>query len=153
MFGLFQNKNSLKTQENQGFPAPAPQSEIFLSGKGDNGKGGRDYVSELFEEVETVEDHNEYFCSIAEVVSIVVLGSTGGLKNVNQIYKWAECEHVSGFLKEKFGINRIPCCYWLLVLLIMVKTDTLNQYLRKWALSWRQKLWRQSSKGRAYWMQ
>lgn len=52
---------------------------------------------------------------------------------VSQIHQWAESEHVSEFLKEKFGINHIPCYYWLLVLLKMVKTDTLNQCLMKWA--------------------
>ena len=53
--------------------------------------------------------------------------------NVSQIHQWAESERVSEFLKEEFGINHIPCYYWLLVLLKMVKTDTLNQCLMRWA--------------------
>lgn len=93
----------------------------------------RTTLTDFFEEVETTEEYNGYFCSIAEAISIVVLGSLCGLKNVSQIHQWAESERVSGFLKEKFGINYIPCYYWLLVLLKMVKTDTLNQCLMRWA--------------------
>ena len=42
-------------------------------------------LTEYFEEVETTEEYNGYFCSIAEAISIVVLGSLCGLKNVSQI--------------------------------------------------------------------
>lgn len=88
---------------------------------------------DLFEDVETTEEYNGYFCSIAEAISIVILGSLCGFKNVSQIHQWAGSERVREFLKEEFGINHIPCYYWLLVLLKMVKTDTLNQCLMKWA--------------------
>lgn len=93
----------------------------------------RKTLIEYFEEVETTEEYNGYFCSIAEAISIVVLGSLCGLKNVSQIHQWADSERVKEFLKEKFQINHIPCYYWLLVLLKMVKTDTLNECLMKWA--------------------
>jgi len=93
----------------------------------------RTSLTDFFEEVETTEEYNGYFCSIAEAITIVVLGSMCGFKNVSQIHQWAASERISGFLKEKFGINHIPCYYWLLVLLKMVKTDTLNQCLMKWA--------------------
>ena len=93
----------------------------------------RTTLTDFFEEVETTEEYNGYFCSIAEAISIVVLGSLCGLKNVSQIHQWAASERVSEFLKEKFGISHIPCYYWLLVLLKMVKTETLNQCLMKWA--------------------
>ena len=93
----------------------------------------RTTLTDFFEEVETTEEYNGDFCSIAEAISIVVLGSLCGLKNVSQIHQWAASEHIREFLKEKFGINHIPCYYWLLVLLKMVKVDTLNQCLMKWA--------------------
>ena len=88
---------------------------------------------DFFEEVETREEYNGYFCSIAEAISIVVLGSLCGFKNVSQIHQWAASERVKEFLKEKFQIRHIPCYYWLLVLLKMVKTDTLSKCLTKWA--------------------
>lgn len=91
---------------------------------------------DFFEEVETTEEYREYngyFCSIAEAISIVVLGSLCGLKNVSQIHQWAESERISEFLKEKFKIRHIPCYYWLLTLLKMVNTDTLSRCLTEWA--------------------
>ena len=83
-----------------------------------------------FEAAEINEEYNGYFCSIAEAVSLVV---PGGLKNASQIHRRTASERVREFLKEKFQINHIPCCDWLLVLLKMVKTDTLNGRLMKWA--------------------
>ena len=35
-------------------------------------------------------------------------------------------------MKEKFAIERIPCYYWLLSLLKMVKPESLNQCLSRW---------------------
>ena len=70
---------------------------------------GKQKLVEYFEEVETNEEYNGYFCSIPEAISIVVLGSICGLRNTSQIHQWAESEKVAGFLKEKFGIDHIPC--------------------------------------------
>ena len=85
----------------------------------------RTTLIDFFEKVETTEEYNGYFCSIAEAVSIVVLGSLYSFKNISQIHQWAKSERVREFLKDKFTINHIPCYYWLLVLLKMVKTDIL----------------------------
>ena len=38
---------------------------------------------EYFEDVETAEEHSGYFYSVGEALTIVVLGSFCGLKNVN----------------------------------------------------------------------
>ena len=88
---------------------------------------------EYFEEVETVREYNGYFCSISEAISIVILGSLCGLRNTSQIHQWAESDKVAEFLKEKYGIEHIPCYYWLLSLLKMVKPESLNKRLMKWA--------------------
>ena len=93
----------------------------------------RTTLVDFFEDVETTEKYDGYFCSIAEVIGTVVLGSLCGFKNVSQIHHWAENAHTREFLKEKFQIEHIPCYYWMLVLLKMVKTDTLNQCLTRWA--------------------
>lgn len=93
----------------------------------------RTTLIDFFEEVETTEEYNGYFCSIAEAIGIVVLGSLCGFRNVSQIHHWAENARVKEFLKEKFQIERIPCYFWLLTLLKMVKPDTLNQCMMKWA--------------------
>ena len=52
---------------------------------------------DFFEEVETREEYNGYFCSIAEAISIVVPGSLCGFKNVSQIHQWAASERVKEF--------------------------------------------------------
>ena len=72
---------------------------------------GKQKIVEYFEEVETSREYNGYFCSIPEAISIVVLGSICGLRNICQIHQWAESDSVSELLKEKFGIEHIPCYY------------------------------------------
>ena len=94
---------------------------------------GKQKLVEYFEEVETKQEYNGYFCSIPEAISIVVLGSLCGLRNISQIHQWAESDKVAGFLREKFGIEHIPCYYWLLSLLKMVKPESLNKCLMNWA--------------------
>lgn len=88
---------------------------------------------EIFEEVETVVEYSGYYYDVSDAITIAVLGSVCGLKNVSQIHQWAESERTREFLKEKFGIERIPCYYWLLSLLKMVKPDSLNRCLSRWA--------------------
>lgn len=45
---------------------------------------GWNYMKEIFEEVETSRAYNGYFCSIAEAISIVVLGNICGLRNIDR---------------------------------------------------------------------
>lgn len=92
-------------------------------------------ITEYFEEVETEEEYNGYFCRIPEIITIVILGSMCGLKNVSQIHQWAANDRVSEFLKEKFGINHVPCYYWILCMLKMIKTETLNKCFANWVYS------------------
>ena len=87
---------------------------------------------EYMEEVESEREYDGYYYSLGEALTIVVLGSLCGLKNVSQIHQWAESERTREWLKEKFAIERIPCYYWLLSLLKMVKPESLNQCLSQW---------------------
>lgn len=93
----------------------------------------REEFISYFEDVELTETHTGYYYSVAEAIGIVVIGSICGLKSIKQIHQWAENERTSEFLKEKFGINRIPCYYWLLSLLKIAKPESLNRCLMKWA--------------------
>lgn len=92
-------------------------------------------ITEYYEEVETQEEYKGYFCSIPEVITIVILGSICGLKNVSQIHQWASNDRVSEFLKEEFGINNVPCYYWLLCLLKIIKPESLNRCFINWVYS------------------
>lgn len=92
-------------------------------------------ITQYFEEVETTKEYNGYFCSVAEAITIVILGSICGLKNISQIHQWADSNKVKEFLKEKFAISTVPCYYWLLCLLKLVKPESLNHCFIKWAES------------------
>lgn len=92
-------------------------------------------ITEYFEEVELTEEYDGYFCSVADVITIAILGSICGLKNINQIHQWAASDRVSEFLKEKFGINHVPCYYWILCLLNLIKPESLNRCFANWIYS------------------
>ena len=91
---------------------------------------------DFLEEVEASDSYDGYIYSIGQAITITVLGSLCGLKSIRQIHQWAESDAVRSLLKEKFAIERIPCYYWLLSLLKMVKTESLAQCLSKWAASY-----------------
>lgn len=92
-------------------------------------------ISEYFEEVETEEEYDGYFCSVADAITICILGSICGLRNVSQVHQWAANDRVSEFLREEFEIDHVPCYYWLLCLLKLVKTESLNACFMSWAYS------------------
>ena len=90
---------------------------------------------EYFEELETEQAYDGYFYSVAQGITIVILGSLCGLKNVRQIWLWATNAKVREFLKERFQIERIPCYYWLLCLLKMIRPASLNKCFAAWVAS------------------
>jgi len=92
-------------------------------------------IHDYFAEVETVQEHNGYFCSVGEALTVVIIGTLCGLRNVSQINQWSENEKVRGFFGRYFGIERIPCYYWMLCLLKLIEPKSLNQCLMKWAQS------------------
>ena len=92
-------------------------------------------LKDYFSDVETTREHNGYFCGVLEALTIVILGSFCGLKNVNQIHQWASNARISEFLAEHFEIKSIPCYYWLTCLLKIIKPKSLNQCFMRWAQS------------------
>jgi len=94
-------------------------------------KGLKDY----FSDVKATKEHNGYFCSVWEALSIVILGTFCGLKNVNQIHQWATNARVSEFLSKHFEIKVVPCYYWLICLLKMIKPKSLNRCFMRWTQS------------------
>ncbi len=92
-------------------------------------------ITEFFEELEIEREYSGYFYSVATGITIVILGSICGLRNIHQIWVWASNERVREFLKEKFHIDCIPCYYWLLCLIKMVKPAALNKCFTAWITS------------------
>ena len=92
-------------------------------------------ITEYFEDIELYEEYDGYFCSIPDIITIAILGSICGLRNIHQIHQWATNDRVSEFLKEKFGIDHVPCYYWILSLLKYVKPESLNRCFADWVYS------------------
>ena len=92
-------------------------------------------ITKYFTDVETTKEHIGYFFSAGEALILVILGSLCGLKNVSQISQWAENECVKEFLSKHFGIEKVPCYYWLLCLLKMIEPKSLNRCLMNWVQS------------------
>jgi predicted transposase YbfD/YdcC len=95
-------------------------------------------ITKYFEEVEAKEENKEYegyFCSLAEVLTISILGTLCGLKNMKQIHQWSINERSKKLLKTHFGINHIPCYYWQLKLMQMIKVESLNECFINWVTS------------------
>jgi predicted transposase YbfD/YdcC len=88
-----------------------------------------------FDEVETQKEHNGYFCSVKETLTIVVLGSFCGLQNVKRIHQWASNTRVKEFLLNYFGIMAVPCYYWILCLMKLVLPKSFNKCFINWVLS------------------
>ena len=83
----------------------------------------------------TEKEYDGYYYKISEVITIVILGCICGLRNLQQIHQWAVKERTSEFLKEEFGINRIPCYYWLTCILKIIKPESLNKCFENWVRS------------------
>jgi hypothetical protein len=96
---------------------------------------GREQIQEYFSEIETTKEHHGYFCSVGEALTIVIMGSMCGLQITSQIHQWASDRRVGAFLSEHFGIRAVPCYYWLLCLLKIIKPESLNRCFMKWVQS------------------
>lgn len=92
-------------------------------------------ITEYFADVETTQEHNGYFFSVGETLTIVILGTLCGLRNTSQIHQWAAHSRVSEFLEKYFKIKNVPCYYWFLCLLKIVSPKSLNQCFANWVQS------------------
>ena len=92
-------------------------------------------ITKYFTDVQTTKEHTGYYFSVGEALTVVILGCLCGLKNVSQISQWTENERIREFLSKHFGIEKIPCYYWLLCLLKMIEPKSLNQCLMNWVQS------------------
>lgn len=87
----------------------------------------KNLIAHFFEDVETTKEYDGYFYKVADAITIVLLGSICGLKNISQIRQWASSGRIKEFLKEKFQIQAVPCYYWLLCLMKLIKPESFNR--------------------------
>lgn len=92
-------------------------------------------IQDYFTEVDMEEAHDGYYYSVGDVITVTILGSICGLKSVKQIHTWAVNDRIREFLKEKFNIERLPCYYWFLCLLKLVKPDSMSRCFTAWVQS------------------
>jgi len=89
-------------------------------------------IIRYFNEVETIEEYNGYFCSTGRVLTIVIIGSICGLRSVKQISDWAEHEKIKDFLADTFAIFTIPSYVQMLNVLKRINPKSLNQCFMNW---------------------
>ena len=92
-------------------------------------------IAKYFEEVEITREYKPYFFSIGDAISIVIIGTFCGFRNLKQIHQWAEHEKIKELLSKHFGIARIPCYYWLTQLLKLIKPESMNACFIRWVTS------------------
>lgn len=95
----------------------------------------KNIITEYFEMIETVKEYDGYYYKISDMVTILILGSMCKLKNPQQIHQWASKDRVREFLKEEFQIYHIPCYYWFICILKLIKTESLNKCFENWVYS------------------
>lgn len=92
-------------------------------------------ITEYFKEVEIEKEYDGYYYKISEVITIVILGSICGLKNLSQIHQWAVKDRTKELLREEFGIYQVPCYYWITCMLKLIKPESLNKCFENWVRS------------------
>ena len=92
-------------------------------------------ISEYFREVKLTKMYEPYFCSVEEAISIVIIGTFCGFRNLKQIQQWANHDKTKEILREKFRIKNIPCYYWLTCLLKIIEAKSMNECFSMWVES------------------
>ena len=92
-------------------------------------------IAGYFEEVETTQEYDGYWYSVADVIVISILGSLCGLKNMILIAEWAKSAAVTAFLQAKMKIARVPSYSQFTNIMGIIKSESLNEAFIKWISS------------------
>jgi predicted transposase YbfD/YdcC len=91
-------------------------------------------IGEYFAEVETIEKYSGYFFSVSAAITISILGTFCGLRNMKQIHQWASNSKIREFLSENFGIENLACYSWYTQVLGLIKPESFNECFIKWVI-------------------
>ena len=94
-----------------------------------------DELKREMEELESEEKHDGYWYSISEVLIILVCGMLCGLEKVVEISSWSKSEPTRKFLKEYFGMTKIPCVSQFYNILGCVDAESFNEAFKRWMSS------------------
>jgi predicted transposase YbfD/YdcC len=95
----------------------------------------RNTIGDYFTEVETKEEYAGYFFSVRAAITISILGTFCGLRNMKQIHQWASNEKIKSFLSEEFGIETIVCYSWYTQVLGLIEPRSFNECFTNWVMS------------------
>lgn len=89
-------------------------------------------IESYFTEVETKTGYDGYFFSVSAAITISILGTFCGLRNMKQIHQWASNDKIQKFLSEKFGIESLVCYSWFTQVLGLIDPKSFNNCFTKW---------------------
>jgi len=92
-------------------------------------------IVEYFAEVKLTEEYEPYFCSVEDAITIVIVGSFCGFRNLKQIHEWASHKKISSILHRKFAVGHIPSYYWLTHLLKILEPKSMSECFTRWVES------------------
>jgi len=92
-------------------------------------------MPDYFRNVETKKPHKGYHYNVGDALTLVMLGSLCGLRNISQVHQWASSLPIKEFLSTNFGIKSIPSYYWLSCLLKLIVPQSLNECFINWVES------------------
>ena len=98
-------------------------------------KAGIERITDYFSDVELTECYEPYFCSVEDAITIVIIGTFCGFRNLKQIHGWSSHEKIRSILQEKFGVCHIPCYYWLTCLLKILEPKSMSACFTRWVMS------------------
>ena len=92
-------------------------------------------IGEYFAEVELTEEYEPYFCSVGDAITIVIVGTFCGFRNLKQIHEWASHKKISALLHRKFAVGYVPSYYWLTRLLKILEPKSMSACFTKWVVT------------------
>ena len=92
-------------------------------------------MGEYFSEVETTTGYDGYFFSVSAAITISILGTFCGLRNMQQIHQWAGNGKIRSFLSENFGIENLVCYSWFTQVLGLIKPESFSACFTKWVMA------------------
>ena len=83
-------------------------------------------IDEMKKSAEIVE-YRGYYYNLAHIIEILILGLLCRLQTMKEIHLWTQSRPVQKMLKEKFGIEKIPCYSHFTNLVGIIDSNELNK--------------------------
>lgn len=93
-------------------------------------------IKKYFSELETDQEYKGNFFNIRAAVTITILGTFCGLKDMQRIHQWATNERIVAFLNKNFGILKIPCYSWFTQILGLIDPKRFSECFTNWVINY-----------------